>query len=204
VPVRHVAPLVLLPKRPMIISQFDAAAALNHFSGGPSAARFKVHNVRVALDPYNRTYQREDFLCPILHEVMEDPVITPGGINFERRAIEEWLQRNRSCPVTRKRLQPHQLKRNDALLAAMAQVRSSQEDTIPEWPGADEQHVKVILVNYQDESHLHSFAALKNSSAIDALGGTSFYVLPAEVVQLGEFSVHFHVDSGPLFTVKVS
>ena len=40
---------------------------------------------------------------------MDDPVITPGGINFERRAIEEWLQRNRSCPVTRKRLQPHQV-----------------------------------------------------------------------------------------------
>jgi hypothetical protein len=86
----------------------------------------------------------------------------------------------------------------------MAEVAASQGDTIPstEWPGADEQHVKVILVNYQDESHLHSFAAQTNSSAIDALGGTSFYVLPAEVVQLGEFSVHFQVDAGPLFTVQ--
>ena len=51
VPVRHVAPLLLLPKRPMISSQFDAAAAWKHFSGGTSTARFKVHNVRVALDP---------------------------------------------------------------------------------------------------------------------------------------------------------
>ena len=51
--VRHVAPLLLLPKRPMISSQFDAAAALKHFSGvlNQGAPRFRVHNVTVALDP---------------------------------------------------------------------------------------------------------------------------------------------------------
>jgi hypothetical protein len=27
---------------------------------------------------YNKAYEREDFLCPIQHEVMDDPVITPG------------------------------------------------------------------------------------------------------------------------------
>ena len=60
----------------------------------------------------------------------------------------------------------------------------------------------MIVVNYQDESHLHSFAAQQKASAVDALGGTSFYVLPAEVVQFGVFSVHFQVDDGPLFSVK--
>jgi len=48
--VQHTAPLLLLPRRHMISSQFDAAAAWKHFSGDASA-RFRVQNVRVALDP---------------------------------------------------------------------------------------------------------------------------------------------------------
>lgn len=50
--VQHAAPLILLPKRHMISSQFDAAAAWKHFSGDASSRlTFRVQNVRVALDP---------------------------------------------------------------------------------------------------------------------------------------------------------
>eukprot|EP00929_Paragymnodinium_shiwhaense_P012761 TRINITY_DN12057_c0_g1_i3.p1 TRINITY_DN12057_c0_g1~~TRINITY_DN12057_c0_g1_i3.p1 ORF type:complete len:297 (-),score=24.08 TRINITY_DN12057_c0_g1_i3:503-1393(-) len=36
-----------------------------------------------------------DFLCPILHEVMKDPVLTVDGHTYERDAIQQWLERPR-------------------------------------------------------------------------------------------------------------
>lgn len=71
---------------------------------------FRVHNVRVALDPYYKDYEQEEFVCPILHEIMEDPYRTPVGINFEHDAIVQWVVKNRTCPMTRKRLTVQQVK----------------------------------------------------------------------------------------------
>lgn len=59
--------------------------------------------------------------CPITHEVMRDPVVTPDGISYERDALAEWLH---ICPVepsTRKpltldQLNPNRLCCNVALL----------------------------------------------------------------------------------------
>lgn len=50
--------------------------------------------------------------CPITHEVMRDPVVTPDGISYERDALAEWLN---ICPVepsTRKPLTLDQLNPN--------------------------------------------------------------------------------------------
>jgi len=47
----------------------------------------------------------EAFLCPLTLELMEDPVMTREGKNFEREAIVEWLNRgNVTCPLTRQPL----------------------------------------------------------------------------------------------------
>jgi hypothetical protein len=40
-----------------------------------------------------------DFLCPITHELMTDPVIDPNGNNYERSAIENWLKEQSESPV---------------------------------------------------------------------------------------------------------
>jgi hypothetical protein len=84
---------------------------MNYHMTGDSR-KFRVHNVRVALDPYYKDYEQEEFVCPILHEIMEDPWMTPAGINFERDAILQWLAKNKNCPMTRKRLTTQQLKPN--------------------------------------------------------------------------------------------
>lgn len=48
---------------------------------------------------------QERFICPLTHSVMEDPVMTREGINFERSAILKWLeQKGEKCPVTKKKL----------------------------------------------------------------------------------------------------
>jgi hypothetical protein len=40
------------------------------------------------------------FICPILCEVMVDPVLTLDGQTYERVAIEEWLESHDTSPVT--------------------------------------------------------------------------------------------------------
>lgn len=44
---------------------------------------------------------RESMLCPITGEVFIDPVIAPSGHSFERSAIEKWLARRGTDPITR-------------------------------------------------------------------------------------------------------
>lgn len=47
----------------------------------------------------------ERFICPLTNEIMEDPVCTKEGLNFERKAILRWLdEKGDVCPVTSKPL----------------------------------------------------------------------------------------------------
>lgn len=41
-----------------------------------------------------------EFLCPILHEVMEDPHTAEDGMTYELWAIKKWLRSKRSSPMT--------------------------------------------------------------------------------------------------------
>lgn len=45
----------------------------------------------------------EDFICPITHEIMRDPIVNKEGRVFERAAICDWIRAsNGTCPLTRK------------------------------------------------------------------------------------------------------
>jgi len=61
----------------------------------------------------------DEFMCPISHERMTDPVVTPMGHSFDKKNIEKWLKNHRTCPLTRKALQLSDLYPNRALLAAL-------------------------------------------------------------------------------------
>jgi hypothetical protein len=60
-----------------------------------------------------------EFLCPITHELMVDPVIlTADGHSYERLSIEQWLLGHKTSPITNKivaskHLQPHYQLRNN-------------------------------------------------------------------------------------------
>jgi len=43
----------------------------------------------------------EKYTCPITHEIMKDPVVDPCGHRFERRAIQDWLNKHLTCPLSR-------------------------------------------------------------------------------------------------------
>ncbi|CAG9314817.1 unnamed protein product [Blepharisma stoltei] len=52
----------------------------------------------------------EALLCPISHELMTNPVITPYGHCFQREHIERWLESHDFCPLTRQNLSRRDLK----------------------------------------------------------------------------------------------
>jgi uncharacterized Zn finger protein (UPF0148 family) len=40
----------------------------------------------------------DEYVCPITHELMEDPVVAQDGFSYERKAIEDWFRRSASSP----------------------------------------------------------------------------------------------------------
>jgi hypothetical protein len=61
----------------------------------------------------------EGFICPLTQEIMSDPVIDPEGNSYERSAIEEWLNKNKTSPITRSPLAIGDLIPNRALQTAI-------------------------------------------------------------------------------------
>lgn len=58
-------------------------------------------------------------MCPISHEMFEDPVSTSDGHTYEKKAIEAWLQNHSTSPVTGLPLADKYLKPNFALRMAL-------------------------------------------------------------------------------------
>ncbi|PKA65653.1 U-box domain-containing protein 21 [Apostasia shenzhenica] len=57
-----------------------------------------------------------DFLCPILLDLMSDPVTTSTGMTYDRRSIEQWLKMgNSTCPITNEPFDPDDLIPNHAI-----------------------------------------------------------------------------------------
>ncbi|XP_017537839.1 WD repeat, SAM and U-box domain-containing protein 1 isoform X1 [Pygocentrus nattereri] len=69
----------------------------------------------------------DEFLCPITHEIMKDPVIAADGYSYEREAIESWINtKSRSSPMTNLTLQTTLLTPNRTLKMAICRWTSSQ------------------------------------------------------------------------------
>jgi STIP1 family protein 1 len=56
---------------------------------------------------------------------MENPVITPYGHSFERKAIVEVINRNGKCPITRKKLGIKDLIPNYSLKTAIENYKKT-------------------------------------------------------------------------------
>lgn len=64
----------------------------------------------------------DDFLCPILWELMSDPVIVSTGQTYERSSIEKWLESGHdTCPKTQQPLTSKALTPNYVLRSLIAQ-----------------------------------------------------------------------------------
>ena len=68
---------------------------------------------------------KDSFICPINQTLMNDPVITPYGTTYERSAILNWLKKNNTDPLTKKRLTKEMLITNYALRSAIQEYKES-------------------------------------------------------------------------------
>ncbi|CAI9100373.1 OLC1v1037356C1 [Oldenlandia corymbosa var. corymbosa] len=59
----------------------------------------------------------KDFVCPITTHIFVDPVTLETGQTYERKAIQEWIDRgNSTCPITRQTLQSTTLPKTNYVL----------------------------------------------------------------------------------------
>lgn len=70
-----------------------------------------------------------EFLDPITHEIMRDPVIGPDGHTYERSSIVEWFKYSTTSPITRQPMTSTQLTPNIALKNTIEQILASQAST---------------------------------------------------------------------------
>ncbi|KAL3535729.1 hypothetical protein ACH5RR_004190 [Cinchona calisaya] len=75
----------------------------------------------------------KDFVCPITTHIFDDPVTLETGQTYERKAIQEWIDRgNSTCPITRQKLQSTVLpKTNYVLKRLIASWQDLNPGTVP-------------------------------------------------------------------------
>eukprot|EP01045_Picozoa_sp_COSAG04_P020055 COSAG04_NODE_2012_length_5004_cov_3.098063_2_plen_209_part_00 len=73
----------------------------------------------------------ESFYCPITADLMRDPVMDPEGNSYERSAVEDWLSRSPTSPVTRAPLAAHQLAPNRALKSLIEAALAAPQPSAP-------------------------------------------------------------------------
>ncbi|GAA0152215.1 hypothetical protein LIER_10751 [Lithospermum erythrorhizon] len=90
----------------------------------------------------------KDFVCPITGLIFNDPLTLESGQTYERRAIEEWINRgNTTCPITRQPISAITLPKTNYVLKRL----------ICSWR---EQHPDVA----QEISYLHGSSCLTSPS----------------------------------------
>ncbi|CAK4654923.1 unnamed protein product [Aphanomyces euteiches] len=65
----------------------------------------------------------DSFVCPITHEVMEDPVVASDGHSYERSSISRWFRQNNTSPITNNVVAHKTLVPNHALKQAIVEFR---------------------------------------------------------------------------------
>ena len=99
-----------------------AAASSSSDAGGGGSAAAEPQHPRPAKKRKRAT--PPEFMCPITQELMTDPVTTADGQSYERAAIEKWLKRKKTSPLTGLVLGSTTLTPNIALRSMIGSWRS--------------------------------------------------------------------------------
>jgi len=66
---------------------------------------------------------------------MQDPCLAADGQTYERAAIEEWLTRSNSSPLTGRPLMHRNLVRNIALAGVIEEMKQAEREANGPWGG---------------------------------------------------------------------
>ena len=103
-----------------------------------------------------------EYLCPISHEIMEDPVLCSDGHTYETANIEEWLRNHNTSPLTNLALETNVLIPNDKLREEIRNLFHSSAPVTAEEPSfhiIENAEVQCIC-GYQDDSWIWQYADL--------------------------------------------
>jgi serine/threonine protein kinase len=67
-------------------------------------------------------------LCPITLEIFRDPVMAQDGYTYERKAIEGWIQKNGTSPITKQKISLENLVPNHAIKKVIDQFENLLRD----------------------------------------------------------------------------
>ncbi|XP_024959066.1 putative E3 ubiquitin-protein ligase LIN [Cynara cardunculus var. scolymus] len=111
-----------------------------------------------SLDPLMEDYDNQmnegrhtppkDFVCPITTHIFNDPVTLETGQTYERKAIQQWLERgNATCPITRQKLHSTQLPKTNyvlkRLIASWKELSPRNSGLSPEISYLENEHVYI-------------------------------------------------------------
>jgi len=83
----------------------DHIQAVHPEAGGSSMQQDNQElRARVALLQAKADVAPPQFFCPILHDIMKDPVVTMDGHTYEREAIMTWFQQADRSPISNLRI----------------------------------------------------------------------------------------------------
>lgn len=69
-----------------------------------------------------------DLFCPLSHEFMQDPVLTPYGHSYDRKSITDWLRTHQTDPITNQPLALDDLRPCNTLKAAVLEAIRIQKE----------------------------------------------------------------------------
>lgn len=75
----------------------------------------------------------QNLICPINHDFMYFPVITPGGITYERSAIERWINEQHRDPLLMNNLEVNQLRTNNRISQIIALIHPRDFTQAPDF-----------------------------------------------------------------------
>ena len=87
----------------------------DHDDVGRDASPFKFPEASHRPNMPDTSKAPKAFLCPILHELMVDPVLAADGHTYERSAIGKWFKKSDASPMTGQRVKSRDLLPNFTL-----------------------------------------------------------------------------------------
>lgn len=88
---------------------------INELKGHIADQNQKIDELIYFLMQTNNVNGNVDFICPITHELYQDPIITRCGHTFEHLPLISWLSQNPTCPSCRKDVNEDDLSPNISL-----------------------------------------------------------------------------------------
>ena len=116
----------------------------------------------------------EKFICPLTLDIMDEPVMTRWGHNFEKAALLNWLEDHQECPLTRKPLGLSDVASNKSLQAlikgwkirnGIVEKAANEDEGDYELDTTNDHQEKVLFfVNMKSDHHLMNALHRQNIS----------------------------------------